>query len=200
MGTTPTGAPAGLQQHLVSGDWLFAALSDFGRRPCLPVDYYFLTVSAYECSCCMPAYVTEVRRHFKEAYTEAHLQTNCEAEKQKHYYDQATSTAQLVPGNIVLMKNDAYQGKQMVKDQWSETGYGVVCQVADGIPAYEVKGGGECQDHTPQPAIPSGHPERGCHTLGSMCVNFRGKCLVHLYRTYLVRGREQFTREICGWG
>ena len=37
------------------------------------------------------------------------------------------------------MKNDAYQGKQKVKDRWSETEYVVVCQVADGIPVYEVK-------------------------------------------------------------
>ena len=96
-------------------------------------------VSAYERSCHVPAYVTEVQRHFKETYTEARLQTNCEAEKQKHYYDQATSTAQLVPGDIVLMKNDAYQGKRKVKDWWSETEYVVVRQVADGVPAYEVK-------------------------------------------------------------
>ena len=48
----------------------------FGRHPHLPVDYYFPTVSAFECSRRMPAYVTEVRRRFKEAYTEAHLQTN----------------------------------------------------------------------------------------------------------------------------
>ena len=34
----------------------------FGRCPCLPVDYYFLMVSAFECSHCMPAYVMEVRR------------------------------------------------------------------------------------------------------------------------------------------
>ena len=46
---------------------------------------------------------------------------------------------QLVPGDVVLMKNDAYQGKQKVKDWWSETEYVVVHQVADGIPAYEVK-------------------------------------------------------------
>ena len=46
---------------------------------------------------------------------------------------------QLVPGNVVLMKNDAYQGKWKVKDRWSETEYVVVCQVADGVPAYEVK-------------------------------------------------------------
>ena len=87
----------------------------------------------------MPAYVTEVQRRFKEAYTEAHLQTNCKAEKQKCYYDRATSTAQLVPGNVVLMKNNAYQGKRKVKDWWSETEYVVVRQVTDGVPAYEVK-------------------------------------------------------------
>ena len=83
----------------------------FRRRPHLPVDYYFPMVSAFEHSRPVPAYVTEVRRCFKEAYAEAHLQTNCEAEKQKWYYDRTTSTTQLVPGNVVLMKNDKYQGK-----------------------------------------------------------------------------------------
>ena len=37
------------------------------------------------------------------------------------------------------MKHNAYQGNQKVKDWWSETEYVVVHQVADGIPAYEVK-------------------------------------------------------------
>ena len=64
---------------------------------------------------------------------------NCEAKKQKWYYDQATRTTQLVLGDMVLMKNDAYQGKWKVKDWWSETEYVVVHQVADGVPAYEVK-------------------------------------------------------------
>ena len=49
------------------------------------------------------------------------------------------STVQLVPSNVVLMKSDAYQGKQEVKDWWSETEYMVVCQVTDGVPTYEVK-------------------------------------------------------------
>ena len=83
--------------------------------------------------------MTEVRRYFKEAYAEVHLQTNCEAETQKWYYDRTMSTMQLVLVDVVLMKNDAYQGKQKVKDWWSETEYLVVCQVADGIPMYEVK-------------------------------------------------------------
>ena len=64
---------------------------------------------------------------------------NCEAEKQKWYYNKTMSTAQLAPGDMVLMKNDAYQGKWKVKDWWSETEYVVVHQVANGIPAYEVK-------------------------------------------------------------
>ena len=64
---------------------------------------------------------------------------NCEAEKQKLYYDQATSTTQLVLGDVVLMKNDAYQGKRKVKDLWSETEYVVVHQATDDVPAYEVK-------------------------------------------------------------
>ena len=87
----------------------------------------------------MPTYVTEVRRHFKEVYAEAHLQANCEAEKQKWYSDRTMSTTQLVLGDVVLMKIDVYQGKRRVKDRWSETEYVVVHQVADGVPTYEVK-------------------------------------------------------------
>ena len=90
------------------------------------------------CSCRIPAYIEEVRKCFKEAYAEAHLQTNSEGDQQKWYYDRATSTVQLMPGDIVLMKLDAFQGKKKVKDQWSKAQYVVVCQVIDDIPAYEV--------------------------------------------------------------
>ena len=124
-------------QSVVTGYWPHYLM--FGRHLCLPVDYYFLMVSALKCSHHVLTYVTEVRRCFKEAYTEAHLQMKCEAKKQKQDYDQATSTVQLVPGDMVLMKNDIYQGKQKVKSRWGETEYVVVCQVADGVPAYEVK-------------------------------------------------------------
>ena len=57
----------------------------FGRHPHLPVDYYFPMVNTFEHSHHVLAYVMEVRRHFKEAYAEAQLQTNCEAKKQKRY-------------------------------------------------------------------------------------------------------------------
>ena len=47
----------------------------------------------------------------QETYAKAHLQMNYEAKKQKWYYDRTMSTMQLVPGYVVLMKSDAYQGK-----------------------------------------------------------------------------------------
>ena len=88
-------------------------------------------------------YVEEVRKHFKEAYTEAHLQTNSEADRQKWYYDRATSTVQLMPGDVVLMKLDAFQGKRKAKDRWSEVEYVVTCQVTNDMPAYKVRDDGE---------------------------------------------------------
>ena len=110
----------------------------FGRCPHLPVDIYFPTMSTHVRSHCFPAYVEEVRKCFKEAYAEVHLQTNSEVDQQKWYYDRSTSTMQLMPGNIVLMKLDAFQGKRKVKDQWNEVEYVVVHQVTDDVPMYEV--------------------------------------------------------------
>ena len=98
----------------------------FGRCPCLPVNFYFPTMSAHIHSHHIPAYVEEVWKHFKEAYAEVHLQTNSAADQQKWHYDRATSTMQLMPGDIVLMKLDAFQGKRKVKDQWSEAEYVLV--------------------------------------------------------------------------
>ena len=66
------------------------------------MDFYFPTKGAHVHSHCISAYVEEVRKCFKEVNTEAHLQTNSEAEQQKWYYDRATSTVQLMPGDIIL--------------------------------------------------------------------------------------------------
>ena len=59
----------------------------------------------------MPTYMTEVRRHFKEAYDEPHLQMNCKGKKQNRHYNRTMSTVQLVPGDVVLIKSDAFQGR-----------------------------------------------------------------------------------------
>ena len=49
------------------------------------------------------------------------------------------STVQLVPGDVVLLKSDTFQGKRKVKDRWSDSEYMVVWQVTDDMPAYKMK-------------------------------------------------------------
>ena len=110
----------------------------FGRCLHLPVDFYFPTRGTHVHSRHVPAYIEEVRRCFKAAYAEVHLQTNSEADRQKRYYDRVTSTVQLMPGDLVLMKLDVFQGKRKVKDRWSKAEYVVMRQVADDVLTYEV--------------------------------------------------------------
>ena len=80
-----------------------------------------------------------MQEHFKEAYAEAQHQSNSEVDQQKCNYDKATSTVQLMPGDIVLKKADVFQGKRKVKDQWSKVEYEVIRQVTNGVPSYEIK-------------------------------------------------------------
>ena len=110
----------------------------FERHLQLPIDFYFPTRGAFKCSCHVPEYVDEIRCHFKEAYTELHVQTNLKADRQKRNYDRATSTVQLVPGDVVLLKQDAFQGKMKMKDRWGDEEYEAVCQVTPYMPAYKV--------------------------------------------------------------
>ena len=111
----------------------------FRRHPHLPMDFYFPTKGADVCSHRVPAYIEEVRKCFKEVYTEAHLQTNSKADQQKWYYDKATCTMQLMLGGIVLMKLDVFQGKRKAKDRWCEAEYVVIHQVANDVPVYKVR-------------------------------------------------------------
>ena len=39
----------------------------------------------------------------------------------------------------MLKKADMFQRKRKVRDQWSKVEYEVICQVANGVPSYEMK-------------------------------------------------------------
>ena len=49
---------------------------------------------------------------------------------------------QLMPGDVILMKLDAFQGKRKAKHRWSEVEYVVTHQVTNDVLAYEVKDDG----------------------------------------------------------
>ena len=46
---------------------------------------------------------------------------------------------QLVPGDTILLKQDAFQGKKKMKDRWGDEEYEVVHQVTPDVPTYEVR-------------------------------------------------------------
>ena len=61
-----------------------------------------------------------------------------EACRQKWYYDRKIGAVNLKPGNLVLVKVDAWKGKRKIKDRWEEETWEVVHQIAADIPSYKV--------------------------------------------------------------
>ena len=62
-----------------------------------------------------------------------------EAERQKWYYDWKVGAIGLKPGNLVLVKTDAFQGKRKIMDRWEDKPHEVVHQITTDIPSYEGK-------------------------------------------------------------
>ena len=69
---------------------------------------------------------------------EVQTQLTVEACQQKQYYDRKIGTVNLKPGNLVLVKADAFKGKRKIKDRWEEETWEVVHQIMTDIPSYEV--------------------------------------------------------------
>ena len=44
----------------------------------------------------------------------------------------------LKPGDLVLVKADAFKGKRKIKDRWEEDTCEVVCQITTDVPSYKV--------------------------------------------------------------
>ena len=86
----------------------------------------------------MDTYVASVRDHLRSTLREAQAQSTTEACQQKQYYDRKVGAVNLKPGDLVLVKADAWKGKRKIKDRWDEETWEVSRQVATGMPSYEV--------------------------------------------------------------
>ena len=68
-------------------------------------------------------YIASVRDRLRStlwALWEVQVQSTSEACQQKWYYDRKIGTVNLKPGNLVLLKADAWKGKRKIKDRWEE--------------------------------------------------------------------------------
>ena len=90
----------------------------FGCRPRLPVDlFYFPTFRSAEVpkrdtsTKCVGEYMATVHDQLR-------------AQRQKQYYDQKIGTVDLKPGDLVLVKADAFQERWKIKDRWEDKPHG----------------------------------------------------------------------------
>ena len=83
-------------------------------------------------------YIASVRDTLRSTLWEVQAQSTAEACQQKRYYDRKLGAVNLKPGDLVLVKADAWKGKRKIKDRWEEETYEVVCQIAADVPSYVV--------------------------------------------------------------
>ena len=117
----------------------------FGCRPRLPVKFVFPTIGSNEALTKeaspkhVDVYIASVWDRLKTTQWEVQAQLMVEAQKQqKQYYGQKIGTVNLKPGDLILVKVDAFKGKRKIKDRWEEETWEVVYQFVTDIPSYEV--------------------------------------------------------------
>ena len=63
---------------------------------------------------------------------------DCRSMLTEWYYDRKIGAVNLKPGNLVLVKADAWKGKRKIKDRWDEETWEVSQQIAADVPSYKV--------------------------------------------------------------
>ena len=98
----------------------------FGQQPRLLVNFVFPAVGSNKAPTReasarnVDVYVSSVRDQLRSALWEVQAQSTTEACQQKRYYDRKVGTINLKPGNLVLVKADAWKRKRKIKDRWDE--------------------------------------------------------------------------------
>ena len=83
-------------------------------------------------------YVDCIQDRLRTALQEAQAQSMAKAHQQKQYYNRKIGTVNLKPGDLVLVKVDAFKGKRKIKDRWEEDTWEVVHQIVTDVISYEV--------------------------------------------------------------
>ena len=82
--------------------------------------------------------IASVWDRLRTALWEAQAQSMVEACRQKQYYERKIGAVNLKPGDLVLVKADAFKRKRKIKDRWEEETWEVVCQIVTDVPSYKV--------------------------------------------------------------
>ncbi len=110
----------------------------FGREPRLPVDLAF-GLDQNEAHRPLGKYASELRDRFKQSYAKAKETIRTTQGDQKRSYDTRIRGAQLHPGDRVLVKILAFEGRHKLVDRWSDEVYIIGKQPNEDVPVFEVQ-------------------------------------------------------------
>ena len=114
----------------------------FGREPRLAVDVMFRTQPT-PARTSQRKYIETLKTRLKESYHLAQEHIKKAQTRQKKTYDVRVRSAVLQPGDRVLVKIVAWDGKHKLSDKWEETPYIVHSQPNSDVPVYVVRKEGD---------------------------------------------------------
>ena len=110
----------------------------FNRQPRLPVDL-LLGSEPPQSSIAYSSFVDSMKQRLKYSYDLASQRSKDAQKSQKRIYDLRTRGNVLYPGDRILVRQVAFQGKHKIADKWQDTVYVIVSQPNLDIPVYRVR-------------------------------------------------------------
>ena len=110
----------------------------FNRQPRLPVDL-LLGSEPPQSSISYSSFVDSMKQRLKYSYDLASQRSKDAQKSQKRIYDLRTRGNVLYPGDRILVRQVAFQGKHKIADKWQDTVYVIVSQPNPDIPVYRVR-------------------------------------------------------------
>ena len=112
----------------------------FGREPRLPVDVEFgLQRGGQRGSPGESNYISQLSRRLRFAHRKAKKMAQRQQARHRGLYDLKCRGAALSVGDLVLVKQTAWEGRHKIQDRWEGGEYHVVGQPTPGVPVYTVK-------------------------------------------------------------
>ena len=124
---------------------------------------------------CVDEYLATVPDRLRAALQHAQAQPTAEAQQQKCYHDQKIGTVDLKPGDLVLVKANAFKGKRKIKDRWKDKPHEVVHQIMMDVPSYKVM-----NQYGETLQLTSPHCIRSWHSLVCGCL----PCMGQMYQPH----------------
>ena len=111
----------------------------FGRQPRLAIDAVLGLTGTEVVDKGYSQYIDNLRTRLRKSYELVSVKSRMSQKRQKHNYDKRVRGAVVEPGDQVLVKVVAFDGKHKIADRWENETYSVLAQPTPGIPVYVVQ-------------------------------------------------------------